>query len=312
MIKDSVKKLLHVDCEKSCKSIEAYIRRWVEENKVDGVLMGLSGGIDSALLATLSVRTLGKDRVTVYFLHDKNSEKDSMDKARVVAGQLGLNLNIGSIEEAMCEKEKDASFFKWLTKMPKFTLPVIVSLYYVIVGETPYITVLRKHEIRRNKFKRWVYDNIMSGVEIMFDGPCAQRRVVLEKIAKEKNLLLMGTGNRSEDLTGWFTIDGVDNMPCSPIKCFYKAQVIQLSEYLGVPNTILRQKSSADVLRGADDTLALGMDLDKIDIILYGIENKMSDEDLMKYGVTIPEIKKVRDINRLSAWRREASCEIKK
>jgi NAD+ synthase len=306
MVKTSVKEFLHIDEKETTKNIEQYICRWVDENKASGIIMGLSGGIDSALLAVLSVRALGKDRVHLYYLHDKNSEKDSLEKARVVSDWLGLKLNIGSIEKDMREKEKDASFFKWLTNMPGFVLPIVNSLYYIIVGEIPYMTILRKNEIRKSKFKRWLYDNMLSGVEIMFDGPCAQRRVVLEKTAKEKNLLLIGTGNRSEDLTGWFTIDGIDNMPCSPLKCLYKTQVRQLSEYLGVPETVLKRKPSADVLKGADDALALGMNYDKIDIILYAIENNMQDEDIIKYGVTAPEIERVRKLYHLSAWRRAA------
>lgn len=305
MVKNAVKELLYIEEKETTKNIERYICRWVDENKASGIIMGLSGGIDSALLSALSVRALGKDRVNIYYLHDKNSEKDSLEKASIVADWLGLSLNTGSIEKDMREKEKDASFFKWLTTMPKFILPLAASIYYIIVGETPYITVLRKNEIRKNKFKKWVYDHIMMGVEVMFDGPCTQRRVVLEKIAKEKNLLLIGTGNRSEDLTGWFTIDGVDNMPCSPIKCLYKTQVRQLSEYLGIPEAVLKRKPSADVLKGADDTLALGMSFDKMDIILYGIENNIQDENIMKYGVTIPEIRRVRKLYHLSAWRRE-------
>ena len=121
---------------------------------------------------------------------------------------------------------------------------------------------------------------------------------------KEKNLLVIGSGNKSEDLTGWFTPDGIDNMPCSPLKCIYKAQVRQLSAYVGIPETVLRRKPSADVLKGADDALALGMDFDKIDVILCGIEKNLPDKHIMEYGLTISEIKKVRDIHRLSEWRR--------
>lgn len=306
---DKKKEVLRIDEEKVLKEIDEYIRRWVNEKRVDGIIMGLSGGIDSALLAALAVRALGKEKVHVWFLHDKNSEEDSINKARIVSDWVGLKLNIGSITDVMREKEKDASFFKWLSTMPSFILPVIISMYYIVVGESPYITVLRKNEIRKSKLKRWVYDNVMSGVELMFDGPCAQRRVFLEKIAKEKNLLLLGSGNRSEDLTGWFTIDGVDNMPCSPIKCLYKEQVRQLSGYIGVPEEILKRKPSADVLKGANDALALGMDFDKIDIALYGIENNLSDAAIMNYGLSLPEIKKIRDIYRLSEWRRKAPCE---
>ena len=305
----SAKEILSIDGKEACAKIEAYIRRWVDEKKVSGVLMGLSGGIDSALLAAVAVRALGKDKVTMYFLHDKNSEKDSLDKARIVADWLGLQLNVGSIEEAMRQRGKGASFFKWLSVMPKIALPLIASAYYMVVGETPYITTLRKNEIKKSRFKKWIYEHIMDGVEKMFDGPCIERRIVLQRIADEKTLLLIGSGNKSEDLTGWFTVEGVDNMPCSPIKDLYKVQVNELSAYLGVPETILKRKPSADVLKGATDALALGMDYDKIDVILYGMENGLPDEDIMKFGVSIPQIKRVRNIYDLSAWKRAENKE---
>lgn len=305
----SGKGLLSIKGSETAEQIQKYIHDAVDEYKVNGIIMGLSGGVDSALLSTLAVRTVGKDRVHVYYLHDKNSEKDSEDKVRLMAGWLGIKLNTGNITEKMRKKEEEAIFFKMISALPPSALPVLASLYYVIVGETPYITTLRKWEYKNNKFKSWVYNHIVAGLETMFDGPCAERRVVLEAIGKEKNLLLIGTGNRSEDLTGWFTIDGVDNMPVSPLKCLYKTQVIQLAEYLDIPAEIRKRAPSADVLRGATDTLTLGMSFDKIDIILYGIENNLSDDDIMKYGLTKNEIKRVRRINQLSAWRRDpAAC----
>lgn len=300
----SAKDLLKIDVKDTTDKIEKHIRHIVAENKVNGILMGLSGGLDSTVLVTLSVRALGKDKVCVYFLQDKNGEKDSINKARLVAEGLGLNLNVGSIDAVMREKEKDAAFFKFISKLPPFVLPVLSSLYYIIVGETPYITTLRKDELKKSKFRRWIYANIVNGLEEMFDGPCATRRVVLEKIAKEKNLLLIGSGNLSEDLTGWFTINGVDNMPHSPIMGLLKTQVYQLAQYLNIPATVQKRAPSADVLKGADDTLALGMSFDKIDIVLHGIEHNIHDDELVEYGLTKVQIARVRKIHKMSAWKR--------
>ena len=298
------KDLLDIDGKEVSGEIEKYIQNVAAENKVNGVLIGLSGGLDSTVLTTLAVRALGKDKVCVYFLHDKNSEKDSMDKARLVAEGLGLNLNVGSIDAVMREREKNAAFFQFISILPPFVLPFVSSLYYIVVGETPYMTTLRKEELKKSKFKRWVYKNIVDGLESMFDGPCAERRIVLEKVASEKNLLLLGSGNRSEDLTGWFTIKGVDNMPHSPIMGLLKTQVRKLAEYLDVPQAIQKRAPSPDVLKGADDTLALGMSFDKIDVILYGIEKNLSDELIIEYGLTKNQIARVRKIYNMSAWKR--------
>ena len=300
----SVKELLKIDAKETAERIEKHMQHIVAETKVNGILMGLSGGLDSTVLVTLAVRALGKERVCVYFLQDRNSEKDSIDKARLVAEGLGLSLNVGSIDAVMREKEKSAAFFKFISALPPFVLPFIASLYYIVVGETPYMTTLRKEELKKSRFRRWIYDNIINGLEEMFDGPCVTRRVVLEKIAKEKNLLLIGSGNLSEDLTGWFTINGVDNMPHSPIMGLLKTQVWQLAQYLNIPAEVQKRIPSADVLRGADDTLALGMSFDKIDVVLHGIEHKMSDDEIMEYGLTKSEVAKVRKICEMSAWKR--------
>ncbi len=300
----SAKELLNIDAKDTTGRIENHIRHIVAENRTNGVLIGLSGGIDSTVLVALAVHALGKDRVLVYFLQDKNGEKDSMDKARLVTEGLGLNLNVGSIDSVMREKEKSAAFFKFISTLPPFVLPFMSSIYYIIVGETPYMTTLRKEELKKSKFRRWIYDNIVNGLESMFDGPCTVRRVVLEKIAKEKNLLIIGSGNRSEDLTGWFTMDGIDNMPHSPIMGLLKTQVRQLAQYLHIPGEVQKRAPSADVLRGADDTLALGMSFDKIDIVLYGIEHNMPDGDLMEYGLTKNQVARVRKIHKMSAWKR--------
>lgn len=300
----SAKELLNIDVKEAVENIEKYIHNAVEENKAKGVMIGLSGGLDSAVVAPLAVRALGKDNVHVYFLHAKQCEKDSEDKARLVADWLGLKLNVGSVEETMREKEEGASFFKWLSNLPPFMMPIMSSLYYMVVRETPYITTLRKDEFRKSRFKRWIYDSIIKGIETMFDDVCIERRIVLDKICKKENLLLIGAGNKSEDLTGWFTVGGVDDMPYSPIKSLYKIQVRQLAEYLEVPNAIRMRESVPDGLRGVTDKLALGMGYEKLDIGLYGIEHNMQNEEIMKYGLTKKDIEKVRRLNRLSSWKR--------
>ncbi|MDP3729935.1 MAG: NAD(+) synthase [Candidatus Omnitrophota bacterium] len=300
----SVKELLDIDTKETAARIENHIRHIVAETRMNGILMGLSGGLDSTVLVTLAVRALGKERICVYFLQDKNGEKDSINKARLVAEGLGLKLNVGSIDAVMREKEKSAAFFKFISTLPPIVLPFMSSLYYIVVGETPYMTTLRKEELKKTRFRRWIYGNIVNGLESMFDGPCATRRVVLEKIAKEKNLLLIGSGNLSEDLTGWFTINGVDNMPHSPIMGLLKTQVRQLAQYLDIPQVVQKRAPSADVLKGADDTLALGMSFDKIDVVLHGIEHNMSDNELIEYGLTKGQIARVRKIHKMSAWKR--------
>ncbi len=58
------------------------------------------------------------------------------------------------------------------------------------------------------------------------------------------------------------------------------------------------------MLKGVNDKMALGMDYDKIDIIFYGMERGLKDEEIMEYGPTKAEISRMREMHDLSNWKR--------
>lgn len=302
----SAEELLRIDASATAQSIEKYIRNAVDENGVKGVALGLSGGLDSAVVAPLAVRALGKDNVHVYFVNSKECDKESQDMACLAADWLGLKLNIESVEGVMREKEESASFFKRLSSLPPSAISALESLYYWVMGETVYMTSLRKNEFKDGSFKKWLYESMIKDIVTMFDGVSIERRKLLEKICKRENLILIGAGNGSETKTGWFNIGGLDDMPYSPINSLYKTQVRQLAEYLEVPLAIRNRKPIPDGLKGVTDASVLSMNYEKVDIILYGIEHKLRDEEIMKYGPTKREVERMRKINHLSEWKRAA------
>jgi len=303
MIK-SAEEVLRIDAKETTQSIEKYIRNAVDESGLKGVMLGLSGGLDSAVVAPLAVRALGKDNVHVYFLNSKECDKDSENKARLVADRLGLKLNVESVEEVMRKKEEGASFFKCISNLPPFMIRALSSLYYMVTGETVYMTALRKNEFKNNSFKKWIYDHMIKDIESIFDDVSIERRKLLEKICKRENMLLIGCGNKSETMTGWFNIGGLDDMPHSPISGLYKTQVRQLAAYLEVHIAIRNRKPIPDGLKGVTDASVLSMGYEKVDIVLHGIEHNLRDEEIMQYGPTKREIERIRKISRLSEWKR--------
>ncbi|MGA1861357.1 NAD+ synthase [Deferribacter thermophilus] len=76
------------------KILTSFIKEEVEKIGIKNVVVGLSGGIDSALSATLATLALGKDRVYAYALPYKTSSKESLDDAKLVADFLGVNFEI--------------------------------------------------------------------------------------------------------------------------------------------------------------------------------------------------------------------------
>ena len=137
----SADELLKIDASATAQGIEKYMRDAVDKNGAKGIALGVSGGLDSAVVAPLAVRALGKDKVHIYFVNSKECDHESQVMARLVADWLGLKLNIESVEAVMRKKEESTSFFKRLNKLPPSVISALESLYYWIMGETVYMTV---------------------------------------------------------------------------------------------------------------------------------------------------------------------------
>ncbi len=77
------------------------LRDYIGKNRFPGVILGLSGGIDSALAAALAVDALGADRVTCVMMPSPYTSRESLDDAAAVAGLLGCRLHEIDIAPAM-------------------------------------------------------------------------------------------------------------------------------------------------------------------------------------------------------------------
>jgi NAD+ synthase (glutamine-hydrolysing) len=75
------------------------IRDYIDKNGFGGVLLGLSGGIDSALTLALAVDALGPDRVTAVMMPSRYTSQLSLDGARIQADKLGVAYHVISIEQ---------------------------------------------------------------------------------------------------------------------------------------------------------------------------------------------------------------------
>jgi len=87
--------------------IMEFIRREVEESGVSGVVLGLSGGIDSSLTAALCVRALGRDRVLGLIMPTSFTPKEDLDDAINLAGEIGIKTEIINID-GICNAFVDA------------------------------------------------------------------------------------------------------------------------------------------------------------------------------------------------------------
>jgi NAD+ synthase len=132
------------------------------------------------------------------------------------------------------------------------------------------------------------------------------RAVVSYLAANHRNALVLGTGNRSEALVGYFTKYGDGAVDCHPIGNLYKGQVRDLATHVGVPEDLVEKPASAEMWVGQTDEGELGLDYPTLDSILaLHVEGGLSTSaTAAELGVPAEAVERVRGLYERSAHKR--------
>lgn len=264
---------LKIDAEAVCANIVRFIRAKVEELGREGVILGLSGGIDSCVVAYLSARAVGPGKVTCLILPEKHSSARNVEHAKAVAEILGTNIRLEDLT----------------SKLNSF------GLYRIVPGRIPGPLVRQVRKI----FQAHSFDEGRSSLLVLLSKSKSRlakkvnafyqikhrvRMVTLYYHADQKNLLVAGALNKTEFLIGLFIPYGCDHAAdIMPIRHLYKTQVRQLAEYLGVPREIIDKPPSPDMIPGIDDEDVIGMPYELLDLILFGLDRGLPYDQLAAY-----------------------------
>lgn len=211
-------------------TIHQFLRHHVQEAGASGVILGLSGGIDSALAARLAVDALGAARVRGVVL------PDAIYPAALLEETLGYGSDLGIAASVVPIQPIEAAF--------RQQLPAI------------------------SEQMNW--GNTKARI----------RMVVLYALARETRSLVLGTGNKSELLLGYFTKHGDGGVDLLPLGDLYKTQVRALAESLGLPEAIRARAPTAGLYEGQTDEAELGLPYRDLDRILHGIEGLRTAEEI--------------------------------
>jgi NAD+ synthase len=132
------------------------------------------------------------------------------------------------------------------------------------------------------------------------------RAVLNYVVANAENRLVLGTGNRSEAATGYFTKYGDQAVDCNPIGNLYKCQVRQLARQLGVPEDLVTRTPSAGMWEGQTDEGEMGLGYDELDAILaLHVDGPLSKSATRRtLGVPASAIERVVELYERSAHKR--------
>jgi NAD+ synthase len=281
--------LMTIDAEKMSRQMEEFIRNQVKNVfKGRGIVIGLSGGIDSAVAGALSVRALGAKRVYGVLLPERDSSPKSRAFGLKAAESLGIEF--GEVEiTPMLE-----SFGVYAKR------DAVVKKYFPdLTGEYQFRLSLPQDLLERDRISAYLLEvrkddgSVVSArlshgdyLEMMAANDIKQRMrmTVLYYEAERRNYVVCGTTNYAETVQGFFVKHGDGGVDIEPLAPLYKNQVFALGRHLGVPEEILARTPSPDTysFEVSDKDFYFCLPYDTVDAILYAQEHSIPEEETAK------------------------------
>jgi NAD+ synthase len=296
--------VLDIDLEQTAHAIEQAIRRQVTELRRRGVVVGLSGGIDSSVVTPLSARALGAERVQVLLMPERASSPESEQLGRLLTSKLGTPALVEDIaptlEAAGCYRRQTEAIRMMFPEYGdgwrnKITLPSILDSDRLNVSELTVESPAGQRKTARMPAAAYLQmvaaTNFKQRVRKMMEYYHADRL----------NYVVAGTPNRLEYDQGFFVKLGDGAADIKPIAHLYKSQVYALAEHLGVPEEIRRRPPTTDTfsLPQTQEEFYFALPYDKMDLCLYGRNHDVPAADVAAaVGLTAEQVERVyRDID---------------
>lgn len=243
------------DVKRETDNVIKFIKDYFKENNLKGAVIGISGGKDSAVVAALLTKALGKENVLGVTMPCHSNKEDKSD-AKLISDYYGfelVNMDITSTFDAL-KKEAD--------KLGKFNS-----------DETKNSDINAKPRLRMTTlyYLAALYTSI-----------------------KKKPYIVAGTSNKCELFVGYFTKGGDSVHDISPIADFTVEEVIKIGEYLKVPEKVL-YKAPSDGLSNQTDEDKIGVkysdiadymeDKNKVDETTRKKIEKLHNNNLHKFNI---------------------------
>ena len=295
---------LRIDPRLETARITESLTAYLASSRRRGIVVALSGGIDSSTVAAACVAALGRERVFGLHMPERESAAGTLTLSRLLAGTLGISSAEEDISPILaaagCYQRRDEAIRQvcpgygpgWKAKI---VLPSVIDsdsfrLYSVVV-------MAPDGTQRRHRLTPGAYLGIVAATNFK------QRvRKMLEYYHADRlNYAVAGTPNRLEYDQGFFVKLGDGAADVKPIAHLYKTQVYQLAEHLGVPAEIRSRPPTTDTysLPQSQEEFYFSLPYAAMDLCLFGRNNGVPAEDVAAAtGLTAEQVGRVfRDID---------------
>ncbi len=298
------KDVLVQDSAAVASRIEGAIRRHLAQLRRRGLVVGLSGGVDSSVVTCLAVRAVGRERVLALLMPERDSSTDSLAFGRLLTTTFEVPTiveDIAPILDATGCYRRQAEAIRavfpdygpgWRFKI---TLPSILGGERFNISELTVETA--DGQQRTSRMPAPAYRQIVAATNFK------QRvRKMLEYYHADRlNFAVAGTPNRLEYDQGFFVKQGDGEADIKPIAHLYKTQVYALAEHLGVPEEIRRRPPTTDTfsMPQTQEEFYFALPYDQMDLCLYGRNHGVAAAEVAaEIGLTPEQVARVyRDID---------------
>ncbi len=292
--------VLEIDAAAEAQRIARIIREQVFHRlRRRGAVVGLSGGIDSSVVAALCARALGKERVLGLLLPEADSSEDSLRLGHLLAESIGIRTWCEDLtpilSAARCYERRDEAIRLVIPAYGagwkcKIVLPNLLgdSVYpfFSVVAQSP----TGVHTRRRLTAEAYL------GVVAATNFKQRARMMLEYHHADRLQYAVVGTPNLVEHDLGFFVKNGDGAADLKPIAHLYKTQVYRLGEYLGIPREIRKRVPTTDTysLPQSQEEFYFALAHDKMDLCLYGTNHGIPAADVAAAaGLTVAQAETV-------------------
>ncbi|PDT83160.1 NAD(+) synthase [Sinorhizobium sp. BJ1] len=276
---------LRIDEAAETERVVSALRAQLRGMRKRGLVLGLSGGIDSSVSVALAVRAVGAKNVFCLFMPENDSDPESLRLGRLVAETFGVEAvveDVGPTLAAMgCYERRDAFIRELVPDYgPGWASKIVIA--NALEGDGYNISSLVVQDPGGKRTKLRMPPSVYLGIVAATSMKQRTRKQLEYYHADRLNFAVLGTPNRLEYDQGFFVKNGDGAADVKPIAHLYKSQVYALAAYLGVPEEICRRPPTTDTysLEQTQEEFYFSLPYDRMDLCLYGLNTGLSAEDV--------------------------------
>ena len=249
-----------------------------------GVIIAMSGGVDSSVCAALAVKAFGPAKVFGILLPEQDSSHKSADRGAIVGDHCGIPYVTHDIAPALaaigCYKERDDAIRRsfpaygdgWKCKLAIAGGAQGGINFFKIVVQSPDGTVSEKRLALKEYLQIVAATNYKQRL----------RKTVEYYHADRLNFAVIGTPNRLEYDQGFFVKNGDGSADIKPIAHLYKTQVYALAKHLGLPHEVATATPTTDTysLAQGQDEFYFALPYHQMDLALWAHNHKLPVGDV--------------------------------